>query len=1054
MFLPTRHIKKYIIFCGILVFTIFSLKIVTSLIKNANYNNNIKIAEELNENYLDELIYNDDNNIEYYNDGNSIVELKITNKKTKIEYTNIDNESENNDMPNNEISNNNGITENEISNNEIPNNNGITENEISNNNGITENEISNNEIPNSNGITENEISNNNDSTTENKSSDNEISNNNDSTETDDDESNNEDNIIDDNNPNENNLNKPIEENNNSNGNIINKPIIGNNKPNENIINKPNIYPYQRPEQNNYFKIQYQRVIDTKYIENYKGGELEPEWEWARNVSIVYTWVDGKDANFSDIKSKYNGGRRLPNSRDRSVDELRYSLRSVKKYMPWHNGTIYIVTDNQIPKWLDTSNPRIKMIYHKDIFPEHYRPTYDSNVIELFLDKIPGITEYFLYFNDDIFLNNYVHPCFFFTSQDHYPKVYRSYIVKLTKEKTDEIIKKNSVIRMFHASKYFTREILREYFDPKFEYRYLLHTVYVIYRDLMEPFRQLFKEELKLTCADKFRSPYEAQTLYMYQTYLFYATQHEEFPKRLGGIGKASQFEGSPLPEDPTRTVKKYSCEMVPPLTSKKYIKFGSVTNIYEKNADKFNLFRNSTQILVYNLNDEYFKDEILYQLVEYMITRYPEPTEFEKKEYIDLESYIQPILNQINKVAALNRNDPLNNGGASIQEKLKNHKADVISSYLENKEALSEPQKRFSDREEKEAEFLTNQINKELDEEWQWASEISIVYKVEDNVSKLNNENAIPEMEQVKYSIRSVEKHLPWFKGTIYIVINNSDTTAESELKTWLNTNNSRIKIIYYNQLLSNYSEEFANCSHMIKLFLDKIPGISEKFVYLKPNHYFKKYTHPRFFFSVDKYPKYNYKRPFLKKEIETLKDDNRPLYNTYELIKSYFGESYFKTYRFLYDAPIPLYRDLFEPVRQLFMDDIIAITRQNSEILPLYLISNYNIYGTEQPFYPDYVTGYGKIRDAKLPILNPERTVDFFGYDIPTPEISRLTIVAELVFTDNNNTNKLSINRLFRKHLFFSLRFKNQATMKDINKRYYLALMKKFYEEKSSFEL
>ncbi|ORX46143.1 hypothetical protein BCR36DRAFT_239941, partial [Piromyces finnis] len=383
-------------------------------------------------------------------------------------------------------------------------------------------------------------------------------------------------------------------------------------------------------------------MEKEIIENYKGEELEPEWEWAKSVSVVYTWVNGDDVNFTDIKSKYNGGYRSFNSRDRNVDELRYSLRSLEQYMPWHNGTIFIVTDNQVPKWLDTSNSKIKIVYHKDIIQEHYRPTYDANTIELFLDRIPGVTEYFIYFNDDMFLNNYVHPCFFFTRKNHYPKVYRSHIVELTKEKTDEIIKKNSVVQMFQASKYFTREIIREYFDPEFEYRYYLHTAYVIYRDLMEPFRQLFKEEIKPVCSDRFRNPFKPHLLYMYQSYLYYATKHEDFPLKIGGIGKAKNVKGTPLPNDRERTIKKYSCEMVPPKTSATFVKFGSINNGYDNNAKRFERFRNDIQLRVYNLNDEYTKDEALYQLVRYMITRYPTPSQFEKKEYVDLDLKVLP----------------------------------------------------------------------------------------------------------------------------------------------------------------------------------------------------------------------------------------------------------------------------------------------------------------------------------------------------------------------------------------------------------------------------
>ena len=142
--------------------------------------------------------------------------------------------------------------------------------------------------------------------------------------------------------------------------------------------------------------------DLFYILNYKGGALEPEWEWVKNISFVYTWVDGSDINLANIKSIYNGGNKEVNSRDRSADELQYSLRSLKKYLPWHNGTIFIVTDNQIPKWLDINNNQIKIISHEEIIPKYINPTFDSSTIECFLDNIPEISDIFIYLNDDFF----------------------------------------------------------------------------------------------------------------------------------------------------------------------------------------------------------------------------------------------------------------------------------------------------------------------------------------------------------------------------------------------------------------------------------------------------------------------------------------------------------------------------------------------------------------------------------------------------------------------------------------------------------------------------
>jgi hypothetical protein len=59
------------------------------------------------------------------------------------------------------------------------------------------------------------------------------------------------------------------------------------------------------------------------------------------------WVDGSDTKW---QSKMNSKE---NSRNRSNDELVYSLRSITKFMPWHEGRIFIVTPNQTPSKLNT-----------------------------------------------------------------------------------------------------------------------------------------------------------------------------------------------------------------------------------------------------------------------------------------------------------------------------------------------------------------------------------------------------------------------------------------------------------------------------------------------------------------------------------------------------------------------------------------------------------------------------------------------------------------------------------------------------------------------------
>ena len=138
-----------------------------------------------------------------------------------------------------------------------------------------------------------------------------------------------------------------------------------------------------------------------------------------DIDLVYLWVDGNDPQW---KAKHNAciGRTEEQSavdcegRYADSDELRYSLRSVEKYAPWIRR-IFIVTDNQVPSWLDTSNPKVRIVDHKEIMPAVCLPCFNSTLIEHFLYKIPELSEHFLYANDDMFINKPVTPHTFFAA---------------------------------------------------------------------------------------------------------------------------------------------------------------------------------------------------------------------------------------------------------------------------------------------------------------------------------------------------------------------------------------------------------------------------------------------------------------------------------------------------------------------------------------------------------------------------------------------------------------------------------------------------------------
>lgn len=137
-----------------------------------------------------------------------------------------------------------------------------------------------------------------------------------------------------------------------------------------------------------------------------------------DIDLVYTWVDGNDPEWRAKHAAYTGvedkkgdidckGRYVDN------DELKYSLRSIAMYAPWIRR-IFIVTDNQVPKWLNTENDKIRIVDHKEFIPKEGLPCFNSTVIEHCMFRIPGLSEHFIYSNDDMFLNRPVTPSTFFT----------------------------------------------------------------------------------------------------------------------------------------------------------------------------------------------------------------------------------------------------------------------------------------------------------------------------------------------------------------------------------------------------------------------------------------------------------------------------------------------------------------------------------------------------------------------------------------------------------------------------------------------------------------
>lgn len=123
------------------------------------------------------------------------------------------------------------------------------------------------------------------------------------------------------------------------------------------------------------------------------------------IDIVIPWVDGSNSDWQDEFKKYSSDPLLCDvrfERYRDWNLLRYWFRGIEKFAPWVRK-IHFITCGHLPKWLDLDHPKLNVVLHEDYIPKEYLPVFSSHPIEIFMNRIQGLSEKFVYFNDDCFL---------------------------------------------------------------------------------------------------------------------------------------------------------------------------------------------------------------------------------------------------------------------------------------------------------------------------------------------------------------------------------------------------------------------------------------------------------------------------------------------------------------------------------------------------------------------------------------------------------------------------------------------------------------------------
>ncbi|KAJ3301601.1 hypothetical protein HDV03_000638 [Kappamyces sp. JEL0829] len=134
------------------------------------------------------------------------------------------------------------------------------------------------------------------------------------------------------------------------------------------------------------------------------------------LDVVYLWVNGSDpalkadmhqslANALQQKDHHIHFHSFSTNRFRELGQFKYSLRSLELHLPF-TRRIFIVTNRQVPSWLDTSHPQIRIVDHSQLQPYGSRKDpvklFNSMAIQSMIHSIPTLSSPFLYAEDDTY----------------------------------------------------------------------------------------------------------------------------------------------------------------------------------------------------------------------------------------------------------------------------------------------------------------------------------------------------------------------------------------------------------------------------------------------------------------------------------------------------------------------------------------------------------------------------------------------------------------------------------------------------------------------------
>ena len=235
------------------------------------------------------------------------------------------------------------------------------------------------------------------------------------------------------------------------------------------------------------------------------------------VDVVYTWVNHNDRHWQELYKAelLNSENIMDNHRSAANlgrfinrNELYYSILSVHKYAPWVRN-IYVLTNCEVPAIIKNLK-KVIPIHHNDVLAKRCKlPTFNSRAIESSLHHISGLSDHFLYLNDDVFLCSPAYVSDFFPLKNAVNVFPSNHEIPYKKDFSEL---RPAEKGMLNAAKLLNRDLN---YHPKFK---LHHAPFSLLKSVLTEIEERYPKEIANTSSHRFRHPEDiplATTMHAY-----------------------------------------------------------------------------------------------------------------------------------------------------------------------------------------------------------------------------------------------------------------------------------------------------------------------------------------------------------------------------------------------------------------------------------------------------------------------------------------------------------------------------------------------------------